>query len=123
MAGKTTKNGIWEYVFRKAGVLEKPLYLTFDTEAEGDAYAERLEALLDQGILPALHRKAGGIYKIVDMDREYQRDAHPCSKDRSCLRVIVRKFGQPPVMTIDAQWVEEWITSMKRDEWLAPASI
>ena len=43
MAGKKQfPNGKWQYVFKRKGVLEKPLYLTFDTEAEGDEYADRL---------------------------------------------------------------------------------
>lgn len=46
------KNGTWEYSFLRKGLLPGRVYLTFDTEAEGDAYAERVEALLDRGVVP-----------------------------------------------------------------------
>ncbi len=53
MAGKRRRsNGTWEFIFKRAGVLDKPIYMTFESEAHGDAYAERLEKLLDQGIVP-----------------------------------------------------------------------
>ena len=45
-------NGSWEFRIREAGVLPKPLYVTFDSEAEGDAYVRRVEQLLDRGIVP-----------------------------------------------------------------------
>ena len=43
MSGKKQfDNGTWQYVFKRAGVLKKPLYLTFESEKEGDAYAAKL---------------------------------------------------------------------------------
>ncbi|MEX3630457.1 MAG: hypothetical protein VB138_14440 [Burkholderia sp.] len=54
MAGKKlTPNGKYQYVFNRAGVLNRPFYLTFENEEEGDAYAARLEALLERGIVPS----------------------------------------------------------------------
>ncbi len=35
MAGKRKRGNSWEYIFKRAGVLEKPLYLSFDDEEEG----------------------------------------------------------------------------------------
>lgn len=124
MAGKRQRpNGSWEYVFKKAGVLEKPIYMTFHSEEEGDAYAERLEKLLDQGIVPMEHQPKGRVMTVSMMCSEYLRDAHPSDKDRACLNVIVRRHGRLPLIAISAQWVDDWITSMKREERLAPASI
>ncbi|MDN0073992.1 hypothetical protein QU481_03695 [Crenobacter sp. SG2303] len=31
-------SGSWEFIVRRKGLLPKPSYLTFETEAEGDAY-------------------------------------------------------------------------------------
>ena len=42
----------WEFIVKRKGLLATPLYLTFDTESEGDAYVRKLEALLDKGIVP-----------------------------------------------------------------------
>jgi len=36
MAGKRLRqNGTWEYVFKRKGVLDGPIYFTFDSEEEG----------------------------------------------------------------------------------------
>lgn len=124
MAGKRKRaNGTWEYIFKRAGVLEKPIYMTFTSEEEGDAYASRLEALLDNGIVPAEHRAESRILTIADLDREYQRNAHPSPKDVAALRVVVRMEGGTPLRGIAAAWVDNWISAMKRIERLAPASI
>lgn len=124
MAGKRLRaNGTWEYVFKKAGLLEKPIYMTFNSESEGDEYAKRLEALLDRGIVPSEHQPEGRIMTINALDREYQREAHPSSKDVAALRVIVRMHGDWPLSRITAGWVDGWISEMKRVERLAPATI
>lgn len=34
-------NGTWQYRCKCKDVLDKPLYLTFSTEEEGDAYASK----------------------------------------------------------------------------------
>lgn len=63
MAGKRQRsNGTWEFKFTRKGVLLSPVYFTFDTEAEGDAYAARVEPLLERG---------GGAYRD---DRHYPTD-------------------------------------------------
>ena len=42
MAGKKqAANGAWQYTFKRTGVLDKPIYMTFKTEAEGDEYEAR----------------------------------------------------------------------------------
>ncbi len=124
MAGKRKRaNGTWEFIFKRSGVLDKPIYMTFSSEEEGDAYAVRLEALLDNGIIPAEHRSESRILTIADLDREYQRNAHPSPKDVAALRVIVRMEGSTPLRAIAAAWVDNWISAMKRIERLAPASI
>jgi hypothetical protein len=42
-------NGTWEYVFKKAGLLEKPVHLTFVSEQGGDEYAQRFDVLCGIG--------------------------------------------------------------------------
>lgn len=124
MAGKKQfPNGTWQYSFRRKGVLDKTLYLTFADEAEGDAYAKRLDALLDKGIVPAEHQQRSLVLAISDLVREYERDAHPSSKDRSALGPLLQTYGRLPVTSINATWVDAWIAEMKRRERLAPATI
>ena len=94
MAGKKQfPNGTWQYVFKKAGLLEKPIYLTFTSEEEGDEYAQRLETLLARGIVPAEHQRTEKIMTIAELVREYERDAHPSPKDRGSLKTIVPVHG------------------------------
>lgn len=42
-------NGTWEYVFKKAGLLEKPIHMTFVSEQGGDEYAQRFDVLYGIG--------------------------------------------------------------------------
>jgi len=124
MAGKRRRsNGTWEYVFKKSGLLDKPIYMTFSSEVEGDAYAARLETLLTNNIIPHEHQPAQRVMSIDDLDREYQREAHPSVKDVMALRVIVRKWGDVKLGIINAAWVDNWIAEMKRVERLAPATV
>lgn len=116
-------NGTWQYTFKRKGVLDKPLYLTFDNEAEGDEYAARLEALLARGIVPTEHQRQERVLTISELVREYERDAHPTKKDQGALGPIVREHGASPLSVINVDWVDVWIASMKRMEKLAPATI
>lgn len=124
MAGKKQfPNGTWQYVFKKKGVLDKPLYLTFATEAEGDEYAHRLEALLARGIVPGEHQRTERIKTIGELVREYERDAHPSAKDRGALKTIVPALGHLPLTEINAAWADNWIQGMKRIDKVAPTTI
>lgn len=124
MAGKKRfSNGTIQYVFKRSGVLDKPFYVTFSNEAEGDAYAKRLEALLDRGIVPTEFEPKTRVLLVQDLVREYERDAHPSTKDRSALTTVLATHGDFPLDGITAKWVDAWILSMKREDRLAPATI
>lgn len=124
MAGKRKRGDVWEFTFKKAGVLDKPLYLTFDTEAEGDAYAARLEALLDRGIVPTEHQVDSTMRTIDDLVRVYLRDSPAVKdKDKGALNTVCNTLGKTPLLAIDAAWVDSWVTRLKRDDKLAPATI
>lgn len=124
MAGKKQfSNGTWQYTFKRKGVLDRPLYLTFDTEAEGDEYAARLEALLDRGIVPSEHQRSERVLTIRELVREYERDAHPSPKDVGALNTIVKKHGGTALDQINSAWVDAWIAEMKRVEKVAPTTI
>lgn len=123
MASKRQRGSVWEYTFKRAGVLDKPLYLTFDSEAEGDEYAKRLEALLDRGIVPTEHQAAERVATVNDLVRMFLRDAAVKEKDRAVLDTVCKRKGSARVTEINANWVDNWITDMKRVEKLAPATI
>ncbi|TXD58911.1 site-specific integrase [Ralstonia sp. TCR112] len=124
MAGKKRfPNGTVQYIFKKAGVLDKPLYLTFKDEAEGDAYAAQLEELLSRGIVPAQHQPQSNIVRLDQLVRAYELDAHPSPKDQGALNACLKKWGDTLLPVISAKWVDQIIDEMKRVEKLAPASI
>lgn len=124
MAGKKQfGNGTWQFTFKKAGVLEKPIYLTFATEAEGDEYARKLEALLDNGIVPTEFKRETNVNTIEQLAREHEREAHPSDKDLGAMRAVIKVRGSTPLRAINAGWVDDWISEMKRIENLAPATI
>ena len=124
MAGKKRfANGTWQYVFKKKGVLDKPLYLTFSTEAEGDEYAAKLEALLARGIIPLEHQKTEQVLTIADLVGDYEREAHPSPKDIASLKTIVPIHGTVRLTEINAAWVDHWIAQMKRIDKVAPTTI
>lgn len=124
MAGKKQfPNGSWQYTFKKKGVLDKPLYLTFSTEKEGDEYAAKLEALLARGIVPLEHQPSEKVLTISELIREYEREAHPSAKDLSALNTIIKDLGPTRLTDINAAWVDNWISMMKRIDKIAPTSI
>lgn len=123
MAGKRQRGDHWEYVFKKAGVLDRPLYLTFETEQEGDAYAKKLEALLDRGIVPTEHIEPVRVVNIEQLARQYMREAHVKPKDVAVLGTVCNMVGHVALAAINAKWVDGWITDMKRMHKLAPATI
>lgn len=123
MAGKRQRPNGWEYVIKRAGLLDKPIYLTFADEKEGDVFVARTEKLLDKGIIPTELRAPSRIDTIADLVREYERDAHPKAKDRAALGTIIKAKGTTRLTSIDAGWVDDWILEMKRIDKLAPATI
>ncbi|KQX34655.1 site-specific integrase [Variovorax sp. Root434] len=123
MAGKRQRPNGWEYVIKRAGLLDKPIYLTFADETEGDAFVARVEKLLDKGIVPTELQVPSRIVTIADLVREYERDAHPKSKDRAALGTIIKTKGAARLTAITAGWVDDWISEMKRLDKLAPATI
>ncbi|AVS68175.1 site-specific integrase [Paracidovorax avenae] len=127
MAGKKQfPNGTWQYTFKRKGVLDKPVYLTFDSEEEGDRYAARVDALLARKILPPELQTEAPATKVTTL-RElvalYEDDAHPSEKDRAALRTIVAARGATRLTDMDTDWVDGWISEMKRVDKVAPATI
>jgi len=104
MASKRKRGDAWEFTFKKAGVLDKPLYLTFATESEGDAYARKLESLLDRGIVPTEHQTVSRIVNVSTLIRQYLREAHVKPKDQQVLCTVDKAVGKVPLALLDAHW-------------------
>lgn len=120
---KRQRGSKWEFVFKKAGVLPKPLYIKFDTEEDGDRYAAKLLPLLERGIVPTEHQTTARMSILSDLIYRYLRDAPVKSKDRDILNTLLPAIGATSLYAINAHWVDSWISDMKRIEHLAPATI
>lgn len=120
---KRQRGSTWVYTFKKSGVLAKPLHLTFESEKEGDAYAKRLQAQLDRGIVPDMHLAPATVRTITDLVRHYARDAHLKQKDAGIIETVVKARGSTMVDAITAAWCDDWINEMKREHKFAPATI
>lgn len=46
------KCGTWEYRFVKKKLFRKPIYMTFESENQGDRFARRIDDMLRNGVLP-----------------------------------------------------------------------
>lgn len=123
MPFKRQRGESWEYVIKRAGVLDKPLTLTFKTEEEGDTYCRRLEALLDRGIVPAEYQSTQRVLTVGSLIDRYEREAPVGPKDRAVLRTVAAGVGTARLDQITANWVDEWISDLKRVDRLAPATI
>jgi integrase len=125
MATKRQRSsGAWEYVVKRKHLLPAPLYLSFESEAEGDSYVKRLEALLDKGIVPAEFKEAKSeIATIGDAIREYLAAQHVPASDRLWLSVLFNRIGETRLAAVDYAWGEAWIEKLKREQRLSPSTI
>lgn len=122
MAGKRERqNGSWEYIFKRKGVLKAPVYMTFDTEEEGDRYAARVEPMLEQGVVPQEMMRGGAqtldvlvdLYKVSVRMKQSELDHLPSVRQRVCGVKLAR---------FDYVWVESWVDAMHADGF-APSTI
>ncbi len=120
---KRKRGNVWEYTVKKAGVLEKPVYLTFASEEKGDEFVRNLNALLDKGIVPTEFQIVSRITTIESLAGMYLSDAHPKDKDVGVLGTVCNAVGETPLINLNAKWVDEWVNDMKRNHVLSPSTI
>ena len=122
MASKRLKGKGWEFTVKRAGLLEKPLILTFHDEEEGDNYCKNLEALLDRGIVPTEYQPKHRVITLADLAYQYLRDAQVSTNDREILRSL-GDMSKIPCVAINVEWVDAVIQKMKRENHYRPATI
>lgn len=121
MATKRRRGDAWQYIVKRAGLLPRPLYLTFDDEAEGDAYVRRLEAQLDRGVLPDIVAKALDLRSGV---ARYLSAVHVTTDDARILRVAMERLDSGVRLEqLDFAWAQGWVTRMKREDNLSPSTV
>ncbi|TWI62518.1 phage integrase family protein [Pseudoduganella lurida] len=108
-------------------LLPKPLWATFDTEEQARAYADQLEALLGQGIVPAalLERSTPSreIWTVSRCIAEYIRANPVPLSDVKLLDTIRSQLSTLSTGCLNYDWADNWVRSMKRDDNLAPSTI
>lgn len=126
MAGfKRFPNGTVQFTIKRAGVLDRPIYLTYPADQEGDAraYIAKVEELLKRGIVPGELREPSRVSNIDGLVRLYMREANPKPKDVQQLTAVCKAKGDTPLTNITAAWVDAWVSELKRIDNLAPATI
>lgn len=113
-------NGSWEYCFQRKGVLERRVYLTFDSEAEGDPFAARIEAVLARGVVP-VELSGGKVETLGGLLERYEKTTLAQS-DVELLPTLVKRVGETRVEVLSYSWVEEWVTTMQA-EGLSPSTL
>lgn len=125
MAVSRQRNGRWHYQIKRKRVLAQPIYISFESKVEGDAYVAHLETLLDRGIVPQEFspHTTENLKTIGAGIRNYLSDATPPKSDRSLLEVLISRLGTQQILKVDYTWVEQWVATMKRVDNLAPSTI
>ena len=124
MATVRKRGSRFEYVVKRQGLLPKPIYLSFDSKEEGDAYCAHLEALLDQGIVPeAFVNKDPGPRTVADLMDEYLKRVSAKPDDQRLLGIARERIGGVRLSAVSHEWAEQWVTDMKRVRHLAPGTI
>lgn len=125
MATKRKRSsGNWEYVVKRKLLLKAPLYLSFESEEEGDAYVKKLEALLDNGIVPAEFQNTSDRFACIgEVIRGYLVTQHVTASDRAGLGLLFTRIGATRLSAVDYPWVESWVAEQKRSRQLSPTTI
>jgi integrase len=124
MATKRERNGVWQYTIRRKGMLDKPLYYSFDSEAAGDVFCARLEASLDKGVIPAEIALKTAAKTLSDLIRDYKNSpaVSVAPADSAVLSVVDSEIGNTKLAALTYEWVERWVERLK-EKGLAPSTI
>ncbi|MEA3641876.1 MAG: site-specific integrase [Lamprobacter sp.] len=125
MATKRKRGGTWHYVIRRSGLLERPIYLSFGDETEGDAYIRRLEGLLDRGIVPQeLVRPSAPAATLLGIIRGYLGEIRASADDRRILErwLIEDRLPDVPATGLDYDWALGRVAADQAAQ-LAPSTI
>lgn len=108
-------------------LLDKPLYATFDTKEQAEAYGTQLEGLLAQGVVPKslLERTKTGqeIWTVSRCISEYLRENSVPVSDIKLLHTIRPLLATASTGHLNYDWAEGWVRGMKRIHNLSPSTI
>lgn len=113
-------NGAWEFCFQKKGVLPNRVYFTFDSEAEGDAYAKIAEEALSRGVVPPEMGEAR-LDTLQDLFDAYELSGASTKSDAEMFGVVGGLIGQTNIKSLNYDWTERWALGLGKT--LSPSSI
>ncbi|WP_211454546.1 site-specific integrase [Collimonas antrihumi] len=107
-------------------LLPTDFYSTFTSREEAQAYGDRLEALLKQGVVPAalLEKKVTPTSWMVSRCiAEYVKAGEPQGSDIKVLETVMPTMVHESTAGLTYQWCEDWLNRLKRENNLAPSTI
>ena len=125
MATKRKRGESWHYTVKRAGLLPRPIYLTFDDEAEGDEYVRRVEALLDRGVVPDDFNEKREVQRTLRENiSRYLGAQHVAKDDGNLLSIVAQRLPRDlQLSALTFTWATSWVTTLKREQNLAPSTL
>lgn len=114
-------NGSWELRITRKGLLLKPVYMTFDSEAEADRYNQYVEELLDRGVVPP-ELVGGKLERLGQIMALYEASVKLSASDQELSSPVFKAVSQVRLAVFNYHWVEAWVAQMKKDG-LAPSTL
>jgi len=123
MAHKRIRNGKFYFTVTNKALPNGRAYLTFETEAEGDTYTKKLEALLNAGKIPIeFAAKKNAIVTIADAIDQYIDAVDVPDSDQSLLAILRKRDGTRLISRLDYDWADNFVLAMKQSN-LSPSTI
>jgi len=123
---KKTPSGTFQLCIKNK-LLPKTLWVTFDTFEAAQQYGSQLEGLLAQGVIPAALLKPDSVkvggWTIGRCIAEYLRHNSIPVSEIKLLDTVRPSLALVHTGTLNYDWAEGWIRTMKRDTNLAPSTI
>ena len=106
MATKRFRNGKFRYVVKNKKLLPHPINLSFENEADGDAYVAELEDLLSRGIVPLEFLEGGGTgIRLHELIRNYISAISLKDDDRKLMQLHAQRLTNFDVGKITLEFI------------------
>lgn len=123
MAHKRNRNGKFYFTVSNKILPNGRVYLTFDEEAEGDAYVSKLESLLAAGKVPTEYTvKRGAIIYVADAIDHYLLGVNVPDSDSRLLGIARKRVGNIRISNLDYTFADKYVSDMKLAD-LSPSTI
>lgn len=124
---RKTPRGRYELTIRSK-LLPKPVYMTFDDQAEAQQYGHQVDQLLAAGVVPAgLVQQNASAPKPTERLRfvliAWLNTGQPAATDIPVLDLLVAELGKVLIADLTYKWSEAWVRSLKLERNFAPGTI